>query len=946
VASMSVAAAGTLAITSFSHLKACASDRFKKVRDLPVLHQEAFTHPVDHLIASQRNSAPLGARVNCKVGDLPTEKLYVVFNGEVLLAGPDANVEQVAYPLGGATVSCTGSTVSVQGKHIDKMSLTFTNEGEASVWVKELKRASGLSPPGKRIDELVADIFRQEKHIADLQEELNGCRGKYDDCCAEMKKKQKTEKEREKFIKELEEKLEAQEKKTNVQKQIAKKYKEKAKAVTPVSIDSSLTTIQELLVDLEGRGTPVPRSMPAVNGVANGVGDTDGLDLQEQLMKARMMHQESEQKNKMLERQVEDLMANEVQDCTAELDLYKSKAAELEAMNVHKDEELQKLSDALAQLEVHKVQLSEYQSILQEKERELSLLSSSPADDKQSELVMQFQNKIAQYEVALQQKELELEAALNSSSRDVQAPDMQADLVTVHPALQQKEQELQEALIASRDLQDEIVHLRAHASDYERAYEQRGQDIMQLQSQILQHEDALKVRQHEMEMLRSAPGEQQGELTQQLQNQVEKYQAIIADKEKELVDKMDEASNIRERESMALLQRAEGEAQRANALEREIQLVSAENQQWHQRNAELEAMVNEGSIRITDLEAQLVTTREASTQDRDVDVTPGFEAELIVQQEIARQASERAAELEAQMLDVQIALQEVTRGFEAERSNVQTANEQAASLKADLLQAQMAVQQERARADEAEANFKGVETLAQQRGQLAADLEAELEKVAKEGGVNQEATVSRALEAENRLDAMMQQHEQEKALQRDELTQKFERDLAQLRDEAARSEADARDASRQATLVAQEHAALASEREQDVQRATLVSQEHAALASEREKEVQLLSEQNQQLAQRNAGLEAMLQDVQKVTDEKNALANRVVQMEEQHSSFMKDYDSQLEELEGHRSQAGAHQQLHRDLADLKVQMARKSSEADEVSNKIALERNTAFTQLA
>jgi len=94
-----------------------------------------------------------------------------------------------------------------------------------------------------------------------------------------------------------------------VQKQIAKKYKEKAKAVTPVSIDSSLTTIQELLVDLEGRGTPVPRSMPAVNGVANGVGDTDGLDLQEQLMKARMMHQESEQKNKMLERQVEDLMA-------------------------------------------------------------------------------------------------------------------------------------------------------------------------------------------------------------------------------------------------------------------------------------------------------------------------------------------------------------------------------------------------------------------------------------------------------------------------------------------------------------------------------------------------------------------------------------------------------------------------------------------------------------
>lgn len=161
---------------------------------------------------------------------------------------------------------------------------------------------------------------------------------------------------------------------------------------------------------------------------------------------------------------------------------------------------------------------------------------------------------------------------------------------------------------------------------------------------------------------------------------------------------MDEASNIRERESMALLQRAEGEAQRANALEREIQLVSAENQQWHQRNAELEAMVNEGSIRITDLEAQLVTTREASTQDRDVDVTPGFEAELIVQQEIARQASERAAELEAQMLDVQIALQEVTRGFEAERSNVQTANEQAASLKADLLQAQMAVQQERARA--------------------------------------------------------------------------------------------------------------------------------------------------------------------------------------------------------------------------------------------------------
>jgi len=658
VAGMSIAAAGTLAIGGYSHLKTCTTGTAKKVKDLPVLRRDAYAHPVDQLIASQRTGAPLGARVNCRIGTQPTAKLYVVFNGEVLLAGDDANVEGVAYALGGATISSTGSTVSMDGEHIDKVSLTFTNEKEASIWAKELTRAAGKSPPGKRIDELIADIFSQEKHISDLQEQLHGLQGKHNKACIELNKRKNTKDE---TVQELEEKIQGQNHLIEKHKEKIKKYKQKAKSAVATSTDNTST---QHLPNLEERHTHV-------NGVQ--------------------------------EKSFEAVMTNEAPDPVQEIEHYKSKAAEFEAMVIQKDEQLQGLDSALTQLELNKVQLMEYQHLLEQKEQELMLVSSTSIDDKQNEMTLECRKQMAQYESASQDKEQELAAALQGSHCKAQEPDIQLELA-------------------------------------------------QLREQVAQHERAHK-------------------------------------------------------------------------------------------------------------EFDATSSRVAA-----------LESELAVQQEIARQATERAGKLEAQVLYGENALQQVTQDSEVQRISLESASQE----------------------------------LRERVAALQAELD--LKRVAEEGGMNQEPIMSRALEAENQLHAMMQHHEQEKAILQDQLTLRFESDLARLREEAARAEAAVSNASRQAELVAEVQGA------------------------QQEQHMQSLSEQVKQLARRNTELESMFQ-----------------QAEQQYEALRKDYDAQLQVLEGHKTQAAGYQELHQNLADLKSEVDRKKAEADASSTyavAIQHERDAALKKLA
>jgi len=147
---------------------------------------------------------------------------------------------------------------------------------------------------------------------------------------------------------------------------------------------------------------------------------------------------------------------------------------------------------------------------------------------------------------------------------------------------------------------------------------------------------------------------------------------------------------------------------------------------------------------------------------------------------------------------------------------------------------------------------------------------------------------------------------------RDRLTQQFEQDLAQLRAEAARLETNAHETA----SVAQEHAALLAKRNQEVQR---LSEHVSAMSSEK-----------QQLAQQNVELETQLQDVQA---ENRSLAEQLLQTEQKWGARVKESDNQEHTAEI--------KQLHQDVADLKLQVSRKTKGANANAKTAAQERDMA-----
>jgi len=84
--------------------------------------------------------------------------------------GPD--LDEAAVPVGGATVTPNGRTLHIVPGPLPTLDLIFATDTDAARWAKEVTEASLQDTPGKRIDDLVAYIFDQDKHMRDLQQEV------------------------------------------------------------------------------------------------------------------------------------------------------------------------------------------------------------------------------------------------------------------------------------------------------------------------------------------------------------------------------------------------------------------------------------------------------------------------------------------------------------------------------------------------------------------------------------------------------------------------------------------------------------------------------------------------------------------------------------------------------------------------------------------------------
>jgi len=169
--SLSIAAIGSMAVSGFSHM--VAGLRSKKLfQHTKSLTRDAFVHPIDQLVLAAHSKPPLGSRIDCSLNHEAPATRYVVFNGEVLLMGEGPDLDEAAVPVGGATVTPNGRTLHIVPGPLPTLDLIFATDTDAARWAKEVTEASLQDTPGKRIDDLVAYIFDQDKHMRDLQQEV------------------------------------------------------------------------------------------------------------------------------------------------------------------------------------------------------------------------------------------------------------------------------------------------------------------------------------------------------------------------------------------------------------------------------------------------------------------------------------------------------------------------------------------------------------------------------------------------------------------------------------------------------------------------------------------------------------------------------------------------------------------------------------------------------